>query len=137
MYNVVRQRNVCMKKVLLFFLLLIFTCLTAGAAQVFYGAGGVPIAVSYGGGARHSINNFGSNAAFLPHNRIRAGQRIRARKFAQTRAQILAQRHANRILPPQSVNVYARPNPPMSRFDRNYTISSGRRYVRNGIIYFD
>lgn len=126
-----------MKKVLFIFLLLMFNCTIAGAAQVFYGAGGVPIAVSYGGGARHSINNFGSNAAFLPHNRIRAGQRIRARKFAQTRAQILAQQRGNILLPPPSANVYKRPTPPMSRFDRNYTISSGRRYVRNGVIYFD
>ena len=126
-----------MKKVLFIFLLLMFTSLTAGAIQVNYGVCGVPVSVYHGRGVYTSVNNFGSNAAFLPQNRMRAAQRMRARRFAQTRAQIIAQQRANGLLPPPPPTMYNRPTPPISRFNRGYTISSGRSYIRNGIRYFD
>ena len=82
------------------------------------------------------MNNFGSNAAFLPYNHITAGERMRTRKFARTYAESLADRNRMRGYPPIRTNRVT-PPPQISRFDRNYRISSGRSYIRNGIRYFD
>ena len=74
-----------MKKILLVFLVFLFASIPASAAQVFYNVAGHPTHVSYGGGAyTRPINNFGSNAAFLPSNRRATSERLRAREFAKT-----------------------------------------------------
>ena len=83
-----------MKKVLWLVAVFVLINLPSGAAQVFYDITGAPSYVSYGGGEyTRSINNFGSNAAFLPSNAIEAGRRMRARRFARTYAETLAERN--------------------------------------------
>lgn len=133
-----------MKKFILILTALFMFGLCAQSMEVHY-MGGRPAYIStpYG---RTSINNFGSNAAFLPHNTAAAGARIRAREFAKLRAQSgmmraprryarpYGRRYSNMSYPVQtSVNIT-----PVSRFDKNYQISTNRKsYTRNGITYFD
>lgn len=127
-----------MKKIFLLFLVLIFSSLSAGAHQVVYDITGRPSYVSYYGGAyTRSINNYGSNALFLPSNMAAAGQRMRVRRFARTYAQTLADRNRMRVGYPTMVMQRRRPVQQISRFDKNYKIISSKGYVRNGIRYFD
>ena len=127
-----------MKKVILAFVIMIFSGLSASAAQVFYDITGRPSYVSYHGGAyTRSINNWGTNAAFTPQNCIAAGERMRARRFARTYAETMAERRgmgSRYNQPVRSVHTkYSEP----SRFDKDYKISSSKGHTRNGITYYD
>jgi hypothetical protein len=127
-----------MKKVILVFILIVFTCISAEAAQVFHDITGRPSYVSYGGGVyTRSINNWGTNAAFTPQNCIAAGERMRARRFARTYAQNMAARRGmGGYHQPAMHNVRSVYSTP-SRCDKNYKISSSKSHTRNGITYFD
>ncbi|MBQ8459776.1 hypothetical protein IJ541_06710 [bacterium] len=126
-----------MKKFLLTCLVVFFSCLSANASsQVFYGAGGRPSHVSVGGGAYRSINNFGSNALFAPQNVREAGRRQMARKFANAQIQAMTNQgrygdggiHSGMVMPKRIE---------ISRFDKNYKISTGKSYTKNGVTYFE
>ncbi len=136
-----------MKKIILTVLVILFSTMSVNAAEYIYGAGGrQPIArVSHG--QVRSIHNFGSNALFTPQNAIRAGARNRAiaREKAMTRA--IANYGTGRVgygygggygYGTQVATQTARTAPvEISRFDKNYKISTPKSYTRNGITYFN
>lgn len=135
--SVGKQKGLCMKKTILVFVIMIFSGLSVSAAQVFYSITGHPSYVSYSGGTyTRSINNWGTNAPFITQNRMAAPGRMRARQFARTYAENMANRGMGRYNYPPVRNVRTTYSEP-SRFDKNYKISSGRRYIRNGITYYD
>ncbi len=139
-----------MKKVLVMLVMVLFSCVPANATyQVFYNAGGVPISRAHGGGMRHSINNFGSNAGFTPQNirREQARRRAVAREEAITNA-INAMGRNNNYNNGMNPRMYANYSPrstsrtavveQQSRFDRNYTpVRATKTYTRNGITYYN
>jgi hypothetical protein len=133
-----------MKRFILILAVLLLTNVSANA--VYYrsiGGIGRPTHVMTPSGHMKSLNNFGSNAAFLPHNRIAAGQRMRMRehmKYTRVHNHDRFARpygyynHGYGVGPARAV---VRSVPP-SRFNRNYQITSqSRSYTRNGITYFD
>lgn len=138
-----------MKKVLVLLVMILFSCVPVNASyQVFYNAGGVPISRAYGGGMRHSINNFGSNALFTPQNirREQARRRAIAREEAITNA-INSMGKNNRYNGGMNPRMYSNYTPrstsrtavvEQSRFDRNYTPTrTTRSYTRNGVTYYN
>ncbi len=137
-----------MKKVLVMLVMVLFSCVPANATyQVFFNAGGVPISRAHGGGMRHSINNFGSNAGFTPQNirREQARRRAVAREEAITNA-INAMGRNNSYNGGMN-GMYSNYSPratsrtavvEQSRFDRNYTPArTTRSYTRNGVTYYN
>lgn len=127
-----------MEKSLIIFAIMVFSTVSAQAYEVHYSITGHPSYVSYGGGAyTRSINNWGTNALFTPQNRIAAGRRMRAREFAKTYAQTRGQRlnHMGGYSP--AVRTVQQKQLEISRFDKNYKISSGKNYTRNGITYYE
>lgn len=129
-----------MKKLVLFFLLLMFSSMSANATSyVHYGVGNRPMRVTHGGYHTRSVHQFGSNAMFTPQSAREAGIRNRAiaREKAVTRA--IANRGCQNAtnLPIVTGNI-TKPAPvQISRFDKNYQISSGKSYTRNGITYYE
>ena len=64
-----------MKKILTVLFLIYFSCLSANATEMVSFMGGRPMHVMNSSGQRRSVHNFGSNAAFLPHNIARTAQK--------------------------------------------------------------
>lgn len=138
-----------MKKVLVMLVMLLFSCVPANATyQVFFNAGGVPVSRAYGGGMRHSINNFGSNAGFTPRNirREQARRRAVAREEAITNA--INSIGRNNGYNGMNSRMYANYSQrsvsrtavveQQSRFDRNYTPArTTKSYTRNGVTYYN
>ena len=136
-----------MKRFILILAVMIFTTLSANAMTVNY-LGGYPSRIVHPSGHTSSINNFGSNAAFLPQNTAATAQRLRMQQMQREYARL---RGENRFAKPYGYYDrgyagykpygYGTPHSPrtqMSRFDRNYQITSqGHSYTRNGITYFD
>lgn len=128
-----------MKKVLLIILGLLFISAPAGATTfVHYNIAGIPTHRTVGAGHRMSANHygFGSNAAFTPQNRMRAGQIMRARKMQE------AMINAGMMNPrgyqnPRMMTMTPPPRVQMSRFDKNFRIRPKRSIVRNGIICYE
>ncbi len=138
-----------MKKVLVMLVIVLFSCVPANATyQVFFNAGGVPTSRAYGGGMRHSINNFGSNAGFTPRNirREQARRRAVAREEAFTKAiSSMGNNGYNNGMNPRMYANYSQRSvsrtavvDQQSRFDRNYTPArSTKSYTRNGVTYYN
>lgn len=122
-----------MKKVLLIFAIFIFTSLTADAStQVFY-HGGRPSYTRAGAGPSRSINSFGANALTSPNYIRAAGERRRAREFAKMRMENIGRMRGM----PNSPSGIVQKTPEVSRFSKDYKISSVKSHVKNGIIYYD
>ena len=129
-----------MKRFILILAVMMFTTLSANAMYM-QGVGGVghPTHVMMPSGHMRSINNFGSNAAFLPKNTVGAAARMRMARGPATL------RGGDRFARPYGYNGYNMggsmntPRPvQVSRFDRNYQISTTRKsYTRNGVTYFE
>ncbi len=112
--------------------LIYFSCLSANATEMVSFMGGRPMHVMNSSGQRRSVHNFGSNAAFLPHNIARTAQRNRAaqREKAITRA---INSYANAL---NNNKVSIQNNP--SRLDRSSSIQPARKtYSRGGITYYN
>ena len=136
-----------MKRFILILAMLLLTNVSANA--VYYtGVGGIgrPTHVMSHSGRMVSINNFGSNAAFLPQNRIAAGQRIRMRNAYKNYAHM---RGNDRFARPYGYygnyyqgtgynNINMNRPTQISRLDKNYQIPMTRKsYTRNGVTYFE
>lgn len=125
-----------MKKFLLIFLVILLTCLDANATtQVFFGNTGRPsYRVSGAYRSTTSVHRFGTNAGFAPQNIRRAQVRNRAiqRQKAMTRA---ARQYAGNY----HNTGYSRPIQPaqISRFNKNYKISTQKPVIRNGVTYYN
>lgn len=125
-----------MKKFVLLFLVIMFTCIDVNAStQVFFGNTGRPsYRVSGAYRSTTSVHRFGTNAGFAPQNIRRAQVRNRAiaRQKAMTRG---ARQYANNY----NNTAYSRPIQPaqMSRFNKNYKISTQRAITRNGVTYYN
>lgn len=138
-----------MKKIILTVLVILFSTMSVNAAEYIYGAGGRQPIARISHGQVRPIHNFGSNALFTPQNAIRAGARNRAiaREKAMTRA--IANCGTRRVgygygygggygYGAQVATQTARTAPvEISRFDKNYKISTPKSYTRNGITYFN
>lgn len=133
-----------MKRFILILLVMLFTTLNADAVFITYSSTGHPTRMMHPSGRVSSINNFGSNAAFLPRNTAAAAHRLRMHQLQRDYARV---RGADRFARPYGyynhgygvgpARAVVRSVPP-SRFNRNYQITSqSRSYTRNGITYFD
>ena len=101
--------------------LLGFTNLSAFANyQVFFGNTGRPATFSHGPCHRHSINNFGSNAAFAPHN-------TRGRRFVRDS---FARPVSGRYSRPRPDYIYEHNHDYIMARTRNRRARMQRRYSR-------
>lgn len=135
-----------MKKVLLTFLVILFTGMSANAGQLFF-TGGVPTHYSSGYGVSRSVHRYGTNAAYTPYNRTMTARRNReVRRYkAVTRAIQTGAYNQSRV----GYNGYgggysgayraqsAASAEPMSRLNKNYTIKTQKSYTRDGITYYN
>lgn len=135
-----------MKKIILTVLVILFSTMSVNAAEYIYGAGGRQPIARVSRGQVHSIHNFGSNALFTPQNASRAGARNRAiaREKAMTRAiancgsRRVGYGYGSRYSYGAQVAETAHVAPvEISRFDKNYKISTPKSYTKNGITYFN
>ena len=138
-----------MKKIILTVLVIMLSTIPANAAEYIYGAGGRQPIARVQHGQMRPIHNFGSNALYTPQNAMRAGARNRAiaREKAMTRA--IANSCTRRAGYGYNrgygysnygtqVATQATPAPvELSRFDKNYRISTPKSYTKNGITYFN
>lgn len=142
-----------MKKFILFVMLTFFAIMPVQATQIFY-FNGQPSHYSVGPGMTRSINNFGSNAIFSPKGRYQAS--INAHRYRHMK-HMASRRYArpygyNRYSRPYGYGRYSYPydysagnniqNTPkpktVSRLSKDYKIvSSGKSYVRNGVVYYE
>lgn len=128
-----------MKKILTVLFLIYFSCLSANATEMVSFMGGRPMHVMNSSGQRRSVHNFGSNAAFLPHNIARTAQRNRAaqREKAITRAINSYANKNNAYANALNNNKVSIGNNP-SRLDRSSSIQPARKtYSRGGITYYN
>lgn len=136
--------------------LLGFTNLSAFANyQVFFGNTGRPATFSHGPCHRHSINNFGSNAAFAPHN-TRGRRFVRdsfarpvSGRYSRPRPDYIYEHNHDYIMA-RTRNRRARmqrryiisssaSKTPISRFDKNYQISTStpaKSITCGGVTYY-
>lgn len=135
-----------MKKIILTVLVILFSTMSVNATEYIYGAGGRQPIARVSRGQVHSIHNFGSNALFTPQNASRAGARNRAiaREKAMTRAiancgnRRVGYGYGSRYGYGAQVAETAHVAPvEISRFDKNYKISTPKSYTKNGITYFN
>lgn len=125
-----------MKKFLLMVLVIFFTCLDANATtQVFFGNTGQPsYRVSGAYRSTSSVHRFGTNAGFAPQNIRRAQIRNRVinRQKAMTRSAKQCCRRYN-------TTAHTRTSAPaqISRFNKNYKISTQKTVTRNGVTYYN
>ena len=136
-----------MKRFILILAVLLLTNVSANA--VYYrsiGGIGHPTHVMTPSGQMRSLNNFGSNAAFLPHNRVAAGQRMRMRehmKYARTYNHDRFARpygYYGNYYRGMGYNNGVNMNKPtqISRLDKNYQVPMAKKlYTRNGVTYFE
>ncbi len=132
-----------MKKLLLMFVLIGFTCLSANAGELLYTLG-VPMRYSSGNGTSRSIYRYGRNASFTPANQARAAARQRAIRRYEAITKSLENDVRNQCgsggsYPRNYSNQRAVAlQQPISRFDRNYTVSrSQKAYTRGGVTYYN
>ncbi len=128
-----------MKKILTVLFLIYFSCLSANATEMVSFMGGRPMHVMNSSGQRRSVHNFGSNAAFLPHNIAATAQRNRAaqREKAITRAINSYANKNNAYANALNNNKVSISNTP-SRLDRSNSIQPARKtYSRGGITYYN
>lgn len=128
-----------MKKILMMVLVVLFIELPSGATTfVHYNMAGQPTHMTMGAGHVRSINNFGSNAAFTPENRMMAGERMRMRRLQQM---AVARSGMARVARPlggrTAVVTPVQPPVQISRLSRNYRVPPRTRVVRNGIICYE
>lgn len=144
----------CIKKLLLTIILIGFTSLSANATyEVNYGMGGQMTSISHGFYTTHSVNNFGSNALFLPQNTNRGGY---GRRYARPGDYYSRSRCGDEYMSNHDIimertrmrqaymgnRMYNTPNIPptnnsISRLDKNYTPSGYKTISSNGIIYYN
>lgn len=120
-----------MKKIFAIFFILLLTSNIASARSVMvrYGNTGAIKSITRGTGSMH---RFGSNAAFTPENRIRAGQRLRARRYENAMINALNNRNNHQI----SITT-ASSTTEVSRFNKDYTIKPQKSYTQGGVTYYD
>ncbi len=134
-----------MKKFLLTLFVICFTCLASDAGSLYF-SGGMPVRYSSGNGRSHSVNRYGTNAAFAPHTRARivAKQRQIRRYNAITKAlENYGSRSAYGMggyggaygMSSRANRAYVAEQP--SRFSKDYTIKPQKSYTRNGITYYN
>ena len=133
-----------MKKLLLMFVFVCFTCLGASADQFLrYNNAGVPSRVMSLNGYSRSINRFGSNAAFTPKNQARATARARAirrenaiNKALENSGNQMA-RYAGRNTSQRAVAMQTS-SVPVSRFDKNYSVNRVQKtYSKGGVTFYN
>ncbi len=128
-----------MKKILTVLFLIYFSCLSANATEMVSFMAGRPMHVMNSSGQRRSVHNFGSNAAFLPHNIAATAQRNRAaqREKAITRAINSYANKNNAYANALNNNRVSIGNTP-SRLDRSNSRQPARKtYSRGGITYYN
>ena len=128
-----------MKKFILTVLILLFSVVSANAEQVYYFYGR-PSYVRSATGGIHSINTYGSNAAFAPGTLRRNSQRAIADANSRKYARQMARNNFSRpngyydTLRPATV---AKPSQ-ISRLNKNYRINTTPKgHLVNGIICYD
>lgn len=129
-----------MKKLLLLFVFICFTCLGASADQMLIYNGGAPTRVMSFNGYSRSINNFGSNAAFTPENRARAAARQRAirRYEAITKSIENSGRYGYYGGGGRAVAMQSSPVQSVSRFDKNYSVNRVQKtYSKGGVTFYN
>ena len=125
-----------MKKLLLMFVFVCFTCLGANADQFLMYSAGTPSRVMTMNGYSRSINTFGSNAAFTPANRARTAARLRTirRENAINKALENSGRYGNA----GGRSVAMQTSAPVSRFDRNYSVNRVQKtYSKGGVTFYN
>ncbi len=128
-----------MKKLLLMFVFVCFTCLGASADQfLMYNNAGAPSRVMSMNGYSRSINTFGSNAAFTPENQARAAARARVirRENAINKALENSGRYGynggGRSVAMQTSSA------PVSRLDKNYSVNRVQKtYSKGGVTFYN
>ncbi len=124
-----------MKKILLMFVFVCFTCLGASADQFLMYNAGAPSRVMSLNGYSRSINTFGSNAAFTPANRARTAARVRAAKRENAINKYLenAGRYGN-----SGGRTVAMQTQPVSRFDKSYSVNRVQKtYTKGGVTFYN
>lgn len=125
-----------MKKLLLMFVFVCFTCLGASADQfLMYNNAGAPSRVMSLNGYSRSINTFGSNAAFTPVNRARTAARVRAAKRENAINKYLenAGRYGN-----SGGRTVAMQTQSVSRFDKSYSVNRAQKtYTKGGVTFYN
>ena len=129
-----------MKKLLLMFVLIGFTCLSANAGELLYTLG-VPMRYSSGNGTSRSVYRYGTNASFTPANQARAAARQGAirRYDAITNSIENSGRNQYGYAPRNYSNQRAVAlQQPVSRFDKSYSVSRPQKsYTRGGVTYYN
>lgn len=122
-----------MKKIILTVLLIAFTAMSAEATTfVRYNPGGSVVSVRRG--YHNPTASFGSNARFTPANRRIVRRPARPARPYRCRYEDCYGRRGARTVVNGSRRIESAP---MSRFNKNYTISTQKSYTRNGITYYE